>query len=577
MRVRVDALSTLLLALATVAVGVLSVVGRTQSGTDPWQIALPSAGALVFLAVGALSRALRPDNLVGLLMMFVALASCLEGLGTIGQPLALTVGLPLSGVVTPTLIWLALAFPSGQLGSTRIRALVGAAYAVNIGPLFGHALASRRRDDAGRDLNLLAVTDSPELRQLFARLGDITSGLLIAIVLVILVRRWLAASPASRRVLVRGYGVGIVCGVCGVLIAAAQLADWPTAHRVLLTVYDVSMLVLPIGVLLAVLRTSLVRPALSEVVALSTRSTVADLEASLRATLGDPALRVVSGATPLAEPGQGVIPLVHDNRQLGTLVHDPALRESPADLEAAVTATTLALLAIDREQATGGRLDDIQRTAVRLVEASDATHRQIERNLHDGAQQQLVTVAIHLHLLERELLEQEAALAADRRSTGMGTRVGAIASALDEALVELRTLARGLHPALLSERGLLPALQMAADRCPLSVEVDLGGPREAEMGAALPIAGQASLYYAATEALTNVVRHAGASRAWLSLRAQDRELRITVQDDGAGATSASWGSGLTGIRDRARAFGGNLTVAQTPGGGASITVTVVVP
>jgi signal transduction histidine kinase len=194
----------------------------------------------------------------------------------------------------------------------------------------------------------------------------------------------------------------------------------------------------------------------------------------------------------------------------------------------------------------------LEESRARLVEAADDARRRIERDLHDGAQQQLVALALSLQLVARSA-EPATATALQRCIEDLHT-----------ALATLRELARGLHPVTLTERGLPAALQALATRSPVPVDVD------AELDARLPAAHEAALYFVAAEALTNVAKYAKASAVELTLHSDDRWAEIAVADDGVGGARAENGSGLRGLGDRVEALGGRLTITSTRGHGTTV-------
>jgi PAS domain S-box-containing protein len=200
------------------------------------------------------------------------------------------------------------------------------------------------------------------------------------------------------------------------------------------------------------------------------------------------------------------------------------------------------------------RLDELAASRARIVTAGDVERRRLERNLHDGAQQRLVTLSLSLRLALQKL-DSDPAAARD-----------ALAEAGDElavALDELRELARGLHPAILSDRGLRAALEMLAGRVPIPVEVDVPDER-------LPESVEAAAYYLIAEALTNVTKYAEASAVRIRLAAGDGNVVVEVSDDGVGGADPATGSGLRGLADRVEALGGSLEVASPAGAGTTL-------
>jgi signal transduction histidine kinase len=199
--------------------------------------------------------------------------------------------------------------------------------------------------------------------------------------------------------------------------------------------------------------------------------------------------------------------------------------------------------------------EQLAASRARIVEAGDAERRRLERNLHDGAQQRLVNLALRLR-------EVEANLDSDPDAARRG-----LASARDElglALEELRELARGIHPAILSDRGLGPALDALVARAPVAVRItELPTTR-------LPEPVEAAAYYLVAEALTNVSKHARATEATVRVGRTGDRVRIEVRDDGVGGAALRDGSGLRGLADRVEALGGRLRVDSPPGGGTTL-------
>jgi PAS domain S-box-containing protein len=191
----------------------------------------------------------------------------------------------------------------------------------------------------------------------------------------------------------------------------------------------------------------------------------------------------------------------------------------------------------------------------RIVEAGDAERRRLERNLHDGAQQRLVTLALQLRLVESQL---------DRDPAQARRELDAAGVQLREALEELRELARGIHPAVLTDRGLEPAVAALADRSPVPVHV-VAVPDER-----LSPAVEAAAYYIIAEAITNVAKYASASHVAVTVRRGEESALVEVVDDGVGGADPAAGSGLRGIADRVEALGGRLHVTSPPGEGTTI-------
>jgi PAS domain S-box-containing protein len=198
---------------------------------------------------------------------------------------------------------------------------------------------------------------------------------------------------------------------------------------------------------------------------------------------------------------------------------------------------------------------DLQASRARLVASADNERRRLERNLHDGAQQRMVSLALSLQMARAKLDKAPASAAAILEQAS---------KELDQALVELRELARGLHPAILTDRGLAHALEALAARLPVPVELRVSDDR-------FDPTVEATAYYIAAEALTNVAKHAAATVARVVVTREAAGIRLDVSDDGCGGANVSAGTGIVGLHDRAHAIGGSLTVVSAPGEGTTVT------
>jgi signal transduction histidine kinase len=196
---------------------------------------------------------------------------------------------------------------------------------------------------------------------------------------------------------------------------------------------------------------------------------------------------------------------------------------------------------------------------VRIVEAADTERRRLERNLHDGAQQRLVSLAVQLRLVKSNLRRDPQAAEAL-----LGEAYGELGQAIDE----LRELARGIHPAVLTERGLAAALELLAGRAPVPVELTC------VPDAALPGSIEAAIYYLVAEAITNVAKYARAGRAEVAVERRNGLATVVVSDDGVGGAELGRGSGLVGLTDRVEALGGRLHVDSPPGHGTRLTAEI---
>jgi signal transduction histidine kinase len=257
---------------------------------------------------------------------------------------------------------------------------------------------------------------------------------------------------------------------------------------------------------------------------------------------------------PPQDPDRLWTPLEAGDTPGAVLIYD-ATREDERELVRAVSAA--ATLTFENERLAAdlhAKVEELSASRARIVESGDAARRRLERDLHDGAQQRLVSLALSLRILATRLdgdPEAERELEAARRE-------------LDHALDELRELARGIHPSMLSDRGLDAAVEALAHRAPLPVELELAP------GERLPERVESASYFVVAEALTNVVKYAHATHASVNLVRDNGHVMVEVSDDGVGGADPVNGSGLSGLVDRVSSLGGRLEVDSRPGTGTTI-------
>jgi signal transduction histidine kinase len=301
------------------------------------------------------------------------------------------------------------------------------------------------------------------------------------------------------------------------------------------------------------------------------RTQAVDLRDALGRALGDPSLELAYwlpgqgryvGADglpvelPEGDAGRVSTIVERDGQPVAALVHDPALREN-AELVDSVCAAAALTLENERLRAELlAKLVELQASRARLVEATESERRRIERDLHDGAQQRLVSIAMTLGLAESKL-------AGDRSAVGPVLQEARASLAL--ALEELRELSQGIRPAILVERGLPAALDDLSRRAALPVRLEVA------IDGRLPEPVEAAAYFVAGEALTNAAKHSHANEVVLAASCDGSTLVLEVADDGiGGAGGGGGGSGLRGLADRVEAIGGRLTVSSPPGRGTTV-------
>ncbi|HEY2669749.1 MAG TPA: histidine kinase [Rugosimonospora sp.] len=529
---------------------------------------------VLFIGAGLVAFHRRRDNPIGLLMVLVGVGWFAEDLQfSPGRP-AYTAGLMLGTASSGFLAHLVLAFPTGRLGSVAERWLVGIAYATTLGlsPL-GVVFVDPRTRGRERAANLLLGYPSDGAVSV---IGGVVYGLGAAIaagIAVVMVRRWFTATGPRRRVLAPVFLTGLVGAVASA--ASGVAGDGTLTRLIFLDVYGVAFCLLPLGFLAGVLRVRLGRTAVAALlIDLQRPFTPAQLRDRLAVALGDRSLsigywRPGSGelvdaeGVPLPDPpANRVVTFVErDGRRVAGLVHDAALLEDPHVLRAAAAAAGLLL---DNQRLTAevrAQLAEVRNSRARIVAASSEERRRMERDLHDGVQQSVVAAAIGVRMIDESLPQD-----ADARLRAL-TR--ACADSLEAALAELRELVRGMHPAILSELGLVPALESLVERAP--VPVALSAPPLPP----LPTPVEETAYRVVAEALTNVMRHARADRVRVAVDYDGTVLRVDVVDDGIGGADLAGGSGLLGLADRVRALDGDLVVRSAPGHGT--TVSAVLP
>jgi signal transduction histidine kinase len=299
-----------------------------------------------------------------------------------------------------------------------------------------------------------------------------------------------------------------------------------------------------------------------------------ELRAALAEALGDPSVEIAywlpnsrqyvdAEGHPLELPapdsGRSVTEVDREGRRIAAIVHDPTLLDDRERVREAGAAAALALENERLEAELRAKVEEVRASRSRLVEVGWRQRRRLERDLHDGAQQRLVSLALTLRMARDRLGDQDgdAARLLDRSR-----------EELDLALSELRELARGIHPAVLADRGLSAAVGALAERAPLPVEVRKVPPER------LPEHIELTAYFVISESLTNITKYAAASRAWVSVTQENGRLLLEVGDDGVGGADVRRGTGLRGLADRLDAIEGRLYIESEPGRGTTVRATM---
>ena len=570
------------LALAALAAGLVNLALIAQAGDtrprSPLYLVIAIVGvSWSFVAAGLVAWSRRPDNRTGALMVAVGLTYALLGLRLVPSPLAFTLYLLLASLPVAILAHLIAVFPDGRATTRLQRGFIVANYATTVPLALVQLLLvdPERLGCAECPSQLLRTGGRHPYGEAVMAVSDLLDVVLAGLLLWIVVTRWRRAPAPRRRSLAPVAQVAVVLLVLYITrqilsTTASNLPPW-VAGAMDLAVLTTLML-WPLGFLAGLARSRLDRSAVGDLaIELEQAPTPARLRQALAHALHDPTVQLAywlpdqqafvdEAARPIELPpaggGRSVTILRHDGDTVAALVHDAALDDEP-ELVQAVAATARLTIQNQRLQAeVRAQLEEVRASRARIVEFGDAERRRVERNLHDGAQQRLVNLSLALGIA---------------RSQVPATADGELATTLDEvahelrlALAELRELARGIHPVILSEAGLGPALASLAERSPIPATVAASPPDR------LPARVEETAYYVASEALANAAKYAQATAVTISARRCDRGLVVEVGDDGVGGADPN-GSGLRGLADRVAALDGRLRVDSPVGQGTRIT------
>ena len=519
----------------------------------------------VWLGVGLVALWRRPDNPLGLIMAAVGAAILVPWVVGAAGSVGFTVAVLVDDVSPVIGAHAFLAFPTGRIHARPERLVLAVAYLAAVALAGAEVLF---RDYAGA-----GCTTCPENRALISDDADVADAIVVVArsialgaataMVLILAFRWRAASPAARRVLAPVLWTSIAVAA----LFAFTYAVGPSGEDETTKVTGIAVAAIPMAFLAGLLRTRLHRSAVGDlVVELAAPHSPAQLRDVLARAVGDPSLELVYWLpqterfvdteghpvpAPSASTDRAVSIIEHDGARLAALRYDASLLDDPGLIAAAGAAARLALENSRLQAELRAQLVIVRDSRARIVAAGDVERKRIERNLHDGAQQRLLGVRLALRLARK----------ADGDS--LEGQLEAIDAELAEALDELRALARGLHPPILTEQGLGPALETLARRA--AVPVDVSGVEPDRM----PAVVETAAYYVAAEGLANVVKHAGASYVRIAVAHLDGRAVVEVVDDGSGRADPD-GSGLRGLRDRVEALGGSLAIHSVPRSGTTL-------
>jgi len=571
---------------ALLALGILGLIaagaGAAILATSPdptldtyQRVSVPVIGVL-WVGTGLLAWLRRPDNRTGALM---AMAGFAWLMGTLMELWSAPAAVVIGYVITPLYIVCAahmvLAYPSGRLPSRSLVALVASLYftatALQLPALLMAHLSSTFREPSGPDPVVVhAVRLSSEWP---GAVMEVIGVVLLALTVRALLRRWAVASPPRRRLLAPMIWPSIGMFAFLGLVLLAALASFPDAVGTVGSVgHTLFFAAIPLSFLAFLLRTQ--APGVGAVGDLMARLQHAPARGELRDALSlalrDPSIELAywlpekdqyvdSDGHPfeLPEPDgrRAVAEIEQDGRPVAAVVHDATLLDQPGLIQSVGAAAALALENERLHAELRAQIEEVRASRVRLITAEEAARRRLERSLHDGPQQRLVALALGMRTARSRLPEHPDTAA---------ELIEACEKELTTTIDELRELARGIHPAVLTDRGLQPALESLCGRFPIPVEIgELPLDR-------LPAAVESAAYLVISEALANIARYSGASHATVNVARRNGHALVEVRDDGVGGADPSRGNGIRGLVDRVGALDGSLELVSAPGEGTIV-------
>jgi len=568
------------IALAAIVAGGAAAALIVSSDHTPNPGAGIAIGLLItwsFVGTGLYAWWRRPANRFGALMAAVGFTYLLGSLTASDDPLVFTVGVLLASLYFVVFAHILLSYPDGRLQERWHAWLLAAGYAICVlGPLpqllWGF---NERMQDGCPDCpeSALLIANDDTLRAVFNALASVIGVAIVAVVLVILIRRWRAATAPQRRAMAPLLWSGVAMLV---LVATSLGTDAAGISRLTDVLGWLSLLVfasVPWVFLIGLVRSTVARAgAVSELLLrLGEAPGMGSLRSRLADALGDRSLQLAfwlddKGRWVDAEgrtvelpheddPARGCTAVELEGRRVGAIVHDRSLCEDPELLGSVAAAAGLAMENERLQAQLRARVEELRASRARIVEAGTDERRRLERNLHDGAQQRLVALSLTLRLAQAKV---------HKEPEKTDELLGAAQQELTLALGELRELARGIHPAILSDRGLGAALEALAGRAPIAVDLT------ALPSDRLPEPIEAAAYFVVAEALTNVVKYAHANQATVSVTRLNGHAVVEVADDGIGGADPDRGSGIRGLVDRVSALDGRMLLDSPAGSGTRL-------
>jgi len=517
---------------------------------------------LPYILAGLVAWSRRPASRFGPLMIAAGFAMFLSSLQWANTDLPYTIGLAFDLLPAALFLHVFLAFPTGRL-ERRVAAIAVAYFSA-----VGLQLVKMLLGGVGPD-NLLAVVTEPTAANTVQDVQLIAlSAIALAGIALLATRRRGSAMPRRRAValMVDSSALGLVMIAALLLAAAFEVTMFETIRRITFAVIGLA----PVAFLVGLLDARLARSAIGDLlVELRTDPPPADLRDAFSRALRDPSLTLaywlprfeswvdLDGRPvelPAADSGRTATIIDREGAHPAALLHDGSLDDEPELLDAVSAAAEIALENGRLQAELRARLEELRGSRERVIEAGQNERQRLERILHDGAQQRLIALSLELSLLEERL-------GAD---TDARTRLDHARHEIALSLEELRDVARGLHPAVVTGHGLAVALESLAAQAALPVRLTVG--LEGRVDDRLEVAA----YYVVCESLVNIAKHAHATSATIELERTNGQLVVEVVDDGVGGADTEHGSGLRGLADRVEALGGRLRIWTPRDGGTRV-------
>ena len=531
--------------------------------------------ALGFVAAGLVAWARRPTNGLGPLMTILGFCLLVRKF-QYGEPDSwlFTVGFLVRDLPWVVFGHIVVSYPTGRLTRRRERIFAVVAYTAAMALPLAALLVHERLPGAEEAAeSAIAIWPDADVYDVLRQVESfVIYGALPVLLVGLIAAKLVEASPRARRMYTPLLVFGLILALRGIIEAIYSFSD-PSRdeEEVLFWTGQAMEVALGIALVVSVFRVIQARATLADALADLHGASPEGVRAALADVLGDPELDVAfwmperkvyvnaAGAPydfPVHDPGRAITAIRGtEGKPLAALVHDVGLENEPALVRDAAAAAGLALENARLHAELRAQLVLVQESRARIVAAGDEEPRRLERDLHDCAQQQLVALALQLRATQRRLGGDMP----DEVHEVLSSTVGE----LQRAVEQLRELAHGVHPSVLTQSGLAAALKALAAQTPTVVTV-AQAPTER-----LPPPIEAAAYFVACEALTNAVKHADATRITISAFQRDGYLVIEVADDGAGGADAK-GSGLRGLADRVEAHGGRFWVESHDGAGTRV-------